>query len=51
MRILGQLHEVQAKRDQLVSEVAHHEDPQIERERLLVKVREDNRETANMDRE
>ncbi|KAL7055042.1 hypothetical protein AAHC03_024180 [Spirometra sp. Aus1] len=51
MRLFGQLHEVEAKRDQLLSEAARHEDPQMERERLLAKVREDNRETANMDRE
>lgn len=49
--MLGQLHEVEAKRDQLLAEAARHEDPQAERERLLAKVKEDNRETANMDRE
>ncbi|EUB58013.1 Intraflagellar transport protein [Echinococcus granulosus] len=51
MRILGQLREVEAKRDQLQAEEANKEDPQAERERLLAKVKEDNRETANMDRE
>ncbi len=51
MRMLGQLHEVEAKRDQLLAEDARHEDPQVERERLLAQVKDDNRETANMDRE
>ncbi|KAL5960633.1 hypothetical protein TSMEX_011629 [Taenia solium] len=51
MRILGHLREVEAKRDQLQAEEANKEDPQAERERLLAKVKEDNRETANMDRE
>lgn len=51
MRILGHLREVEAKRDQLQAEEASKEDPQAERERLLAKVKEDNRETANMDRE
>ncbi|VDD75262.1 unnamed protein product [Mesocestoides corti] len=51
MRILGQLREVEAKRDQLLAAEASQEDPQVERERLLAKIKEDNRETANMDRE
>lgn len=51
MRILGQLREAEAKKDQLMKENASKEDPQAEKERLLAKIKGDNRETANMDRE
>lgn len=48
---MGQLREVEAKRDQMLAEESNKEDPQAERERLLASVKDNNRETANMDRE
>ncbi|KAM7533843.1 hypothetical protein Aperf_G00000105532 [Anoplocephala perfoliata] len=51
MRILGQLREAEAKRDQLLAVNVNEEDPQAEKERLLAKIKGDNREMANMDRE
>lgn len=51
MRLLGQFRELEAKRDQLMAEEAKKEDPQVERERLLASVKENNRESANMERE
>lgn len=51
MRLYAQLHEAEARLDQLMAETANHEDPGQERERLLKQVREDNQEMASMERQ
>ncbi|CAH8654987.1 unnamed protein product [Dicrocoelium dendriticum] len=49
MRLYAQLHEAEAKRDQLLAEEAARDDPERERERLLLQVREDNQEIASIE--
>ncbi|KAF8571416.1 Coiled-coil domain-containing protein [Paragonimus westermani] len=51
MRLYAQLHEAEARLEQLIAEDASREDPQQERERLLQQVREDNQEIASMERQ
>lgn len=49
MRLYAQLREAEAKRDQLLAEEAAKDSPERERERLLLQVREDNQEIANIE--
>ncbi|KAG5441349.1 Intraflagellar transport protein 74 [Clonorchis sinensis] len=51
IRLYAQLHEAEARRDQLLAEENSREDPQQERERLLQQVREDNQEIASIERQ
>ncbi|VDP25098.1 unnamed protein product [Schistosoma margrebowiei] len=51
VRLFTQLHEVQSRRDQLLSEEASKTDPQIERQRLLQQVKSDNQEIAAIDKQ
>nr|XP_033775280.1 intraflagellar transport protein 74 homolog isoform X2 [Geotrypetes seraphini] len=45
------LHELECRRDQIISEDKSMESPQEERERLLKQVKEDNQEIASMERQ
>ncbi|VDL34080.1 unnamed protein product [Hymenolepis diminuta] len=49
--ILSKLRDVEAKRDQLQADEDNRKDPQFEKERLLAKIKEDNLEITNMERE
>ncbi|CAH8638854.1 Intraflagellar transport protein 74 [Schistosoma haematobium] len=51
VRLFTQLHEIQSRRDQLLSEEAAKTDPQIERQRLLQQVKSDNQEIAAIDKQ
>merc|ERR1712150_71776 len=51
VRLYEQLHELEEKRDQLMSEVQSKSTPQEEREKLLKLVKEDNQEIASMERQ
>ncbi|CAH8615635.1 unnamed protein product [Schistosoma guineensis] len=51
VRLFTQLHEIQSRRDQLLSEEASKTDPQIERQRLLQQVKSDNQEIAAIDKQ
>ena len=51
MRLYEQLHELEEKRDQLMSEVQSKATPQEEREKLLKLVKDDNQEIASMERQ
>ncbi|KAH8856838.1 Intraflagellar transport protein 74 like [Schistosoma japonicum] len=50
VRLFSQLHEVQNRRDQLLSEENSEEDPQKERQRLLQQVKNDNQEIAAIEK-
>lgn len=51
VKLYEQLHELEEKRDQLISEANNRLSPQEEREKLLLQVKEDNQEIASMDRQ
>ncbi|KAH8856837.1 Intraflagellar transport protein 74 like [Schistosoma japonicum] len=51
VRLFSQLHEVQNRRDQLLSEENSEEDPQKERQRLLQQVKNDNQEIAAIEKQ
>ncbi|CAD5124370.1 DgyrCDS12662 [Dimorphilus gyrociliatus] len=51
VKLYEQLHELEEKRDHLISEANNTLSPQEEREKLLLKVKEDNQEIASMDRQ
>ncbi|XP_067677226.1 intraflagellar transport protein 74 homolog [Haliotis asinina] len=51
VRLYEQLHELEARRDQLVEEAKSRGTPAEEREKLLKQVKEDNQEIASMERQ
>lgn len=51
VKLYEQLHELEEKRDQLLTEAANRLTPQEEREKLLKQVKEDNQEIASMERQ
>ncbi|KAL3320156.1 Intraflagellar transport protein 74 [Cichlidogyrus casuarinus] len=51
LKLYAHLRKLQAKRDQLQAEDASFQDPQLEKDRLLNRVKEDNQEIAQMEKE
>ncbi|CAD5122516.1 DgyrCDS10939 [Dimorphilus gyrociliatus] len=51
VRLYEQLHDLEEKRDQLITETSSRLSPQEEREKLLKQVKEDNQEIAAMERQ